>query len=206
MMRYLFWLLLPLTLAATRPSTVPSGDPSAPRAALLMYDKLVAGPDDADKALGLYHAATTRDRALAAALAQCDGALANLRAKAAAKYDRDVADAMLHAVYGTTTSDINNAKITVNGDTATVEYPDFPNPATMVRVNGEWKMSVRAMLNSSTTKPRDLRKSLTRLATAVNEIAAKIEQGQYPTAEDASAALVKAHKASFSRETESNGA
>src|SRR4051794_19793008 len=51
-MRYLTLLLLPLIAAAptTKVSTTPNNDPSGPRAALLMYDKLVTGPGDVDKA------------------------------------------------------------------------------------------------------------------------------------------------------------
>jgi hypothetical protein len=197
-MRYLL-LLLALAVDPKKPVTTPANDASGPRAALLLYDKLVAGPNDADKALGLYHTTTTRDRALAAAMANCDAALANLRAKATAKYDRDVADAMLHVVYGTTTKDINEARITVDGDTATVHYPDFPDAATMVRVDGEWKVSIRAILNKSSSKPAAYRKALAKVAKSINEIAAKIEQGQYADPEDASKALTQAQQAAFGR-------
>jgi hypothetical protein len=205
-MRYLTLLLLPLALAAapaTKPkpaaATAPSNDSSGPRAALLLYDKLVAGPDDADKALGLYHATTTRDRALAEALSKCDAALATLRAKATKKFGADIADAMLHVVNGTTTKDINTAKITVNGDTATVSYAEFPNAATLVRVNGEWKISIRHLLNGSKSNPREFRKALAKITTSIFEIANKIEQGQYRDPEDASKALTEAQAAAFGR-------
>jgi hypothetical protein len=197
-MRY-FTLLLALAVDPHKPVTTPSNDPSGPRAALLMYDKLVQGPKDTEKALGLYQTTTTRDRALATALANCDTALANLRATATAKFDREVADAMLHVVYGTTTKDINEAQITVHGDTATVRYPDFPDAATMVRVDGEWKISVRAILNKPGSKPAAYRKALAQIAKSINGIAAKIEQGQYVHAEDASKALAEAQQAAFGR-------
>src|SRR5881394_1797963 len=93
-------LLLTLTTTATLAKPKPTEDGSAPRAALLMYDKLV-GPNEAEKALPLYYAASTRERALAAVLAKCDGALANLRKQAADKFGPDVADAMLRSVDAT---------------------------------------------------------------------------------------------------------
>jgi hypothetical protein len=192
-------LLAAASSAATKPTpaTAPAGDPSGPRAALLMYDKLV-GPNDADKAIGLYHAPATRDRALAEVLAKCDGALAHLRQRAAAKFGAETADAMVRSVDGTTADDINRAKIEVAGDTASVLFPQAKTPATMVRVNGEWKLSVRHMLNNfRSTKPRDLRKSLARLADGINAVADKIHQGQYATAKDASAELKKRYETAF---------
>jgi hypothetical protein len=194
-------LLLLSSVALAAPKS--SDDGSGPRAALLMYDKLV-GPDDADKAIGLYHTTNTRERALAAVLAKLDGSVANLRKKAADKFGQDAADAMIRSIDATTADDINQAKITVNGDTATVLFPHATTPSSMVRVNGEWKLSLRPWFRDLRSSPRDLRKSLARLASSTNEIAGKIEQGQYSKAADAASKLQEAFKAAFTPDSSKN--
>jgi len=183
----------PATTRTTRPST---NDPSAPRAALLMYDKLV-GPNESDKALGLYHATTTRERALAAVLANLDGALANLHAQATKKFNRQAADDLIRAVDGATTDDINNADIKVTGDTAAVSFPNSTHPTQMVRVKGEWKISVKALVQDLQSNPREFRKALTKLAASANGIAAKIQEGQFPTPAAAKKQLDRANKSAF---------
>jgi hypothetical protein len=193
-------MLLPSVVLAAPKS---SDDGSGPRAALLMYDKLV-GPNDADKAIGLYYASNTRERVLAAVLAKLDGAVANLRKKAADKFGQDAADAMIRSIDATTADDINQAKITVNGDTATVLFPHATSPSSMVRVNGEWKLSLKPWFRDVRSSPRDLRKSLARLASSTNEIAGKIEQGQYSKAADATNRLQEAFKAAFASDSSKN--
>lgn len=165
---------------------------SGPRAALLTYDEMV-GPHEAEKAQELYYAATTRERALATAFGRIDGALANLRVQAKAKYGADVADAMLRAVKATTTSDIKAAKIKVTGDTASVSYPGNDLPTDMVRVNGEWRISVRGMLRGPDASAKSLREALVKLTKAVDRVADKIEQGKYSGAEEASKELLTAY-------------
>ncbi|MDB5318635.1 MAG: hypothetical protein JWN40_266 [Phycisphaerales bacterium] len=185
-----------LLVSAASAKPTPSQDGSAPRAALLMYDKLV-GPNESEKALPLYYAAATRERALAAVLAKCDGALANLRKQAAEKFGPDIADAMLHSVDATTTEDINTAKITVAGDTAAVLFPNAQRPTMMVYIKGEWKISVNSLLQDLKISPKTFRQSLAKVAAAANQTAAKIEQGQYTTPEDASKHLLEAYKSAF---------
>jgi hypothetical protein len=193
-------MLLP-SFALAAPKS--SDDPSGPRAALLLYDKLV-GPNDADKAIGLYYARNTRERVLAAVLAKLDGAVANLRKHAADRFGQDAADAMIRAIDATTADDINQAKITVNGDTATVLFPHATSPSTMVRVNGEWKLSLKPWFKDLHSSPKDLRKALARVATSANEVAGKIEQGQYAKPEEATRTLQEAFRAAFTPDSSKN--
>jgi hypothetical protein len=187
-------LLLTLPTLAAAPST----DPSGPRAALLLYDKLV-GPNDTDKALGLYHATTTRERALAQSLATVDGALANLHAQAEKKFDRATADDLVRTLDAVTPDDINAAKIEVTGDTAAVTFPTSQSPTTMIRVAGEWKISVKALVQNLKSNPRTFRKSLAKVAAAANDIATKIQDGQFTTPEAAKKQLESAYRTAFSR-------
>ena len=188
-------LLLVAWPALAKPKTTDDG--SAPRAALLMYDKMV-GPNETEKALPLYYAASTRERALAAVLAKCDGALANLRKQATEKFGADVADAMLRLVDATTTDDINAAKISVAADTAMVVFPGSSHPTMMVKINGEWRISVKALIQDLKGSPKTFRQSLNKVATVANQAAAKIEQGQYTSAEDASKHLLESYKNAIS--------
>jgi hypothetical protein len=193
--------LLAATLLRAAPQPKPraattrtaNDDPSAPRAALLMYDKIV-GPHDVARAREAYHARTTRERAIADVLAKLDASLANLRAQATAKFDPDVADAMLHVVKASTKSDINQARIVVTGDTAAVTFPGAETPTEMVKVNGDWKISVKDMLKGPNPNPRAFRQAMSKLQAGVDKVADKIQQGQYTGAEDASADLLKAYK------------
>jgi len=182
-------------LAAPKASRVDE-DGSGQRAALLMYDKIV-GPNEADKALGLYQATTTREKALAAALANCDGALANLHQKAEAKFGAAEADRLVQVLDGTTKDEINAAKISVAGDSATVVFPKSSNPTTMVRVDRDWKISVKAIAQQ-VSDLRGLRKALGRVAVAANDVATKIEGGQL-NADGAAKALKSAYAAAFKR-------
>jgi hypothetical protein len=191
-------LALLLTLPTLAATTAPSTDPSGPRAALLLYDKLV-GPNDTDKALGLSHATTTRERALAQSLATVDGALANLHAQAEKKFDRATADDLVRTLDAVTPDDINAAKIEVTGDTAAVTFPTSQSPTTMIRVAGEWKISVKALVQNLKSNPRTFRKSLAKVAAAANDIATKIQDGQFTTPEAAKKQLESAYRTAFSR-------
>lgn len=198
------WHLAFVTLIAALPilaATPASQDGSAPRAALLLYDKLV-GPNQSDKALGLYHATTTRERALAGSLANLDGALANLHHQAAKKFGKPAADGLVRTLDGVTVADINAAKITVTGDTAAVTFPASDHPTAMVRVGDEWKISVKSLVQNLRSRPRDFRKSLAKLATAANQTAAKIEQGQHSTSDGARKELRAAYRSAFGRPDE----
>jgi hypothetical protein len=190
------FVLLSLPVLAAPKSSRGDEDGSGPRAALLMYDKIV-GPNEADKALGLYQATTTREKALAAALAKCDGALSNLHQKAEAKFGAAVADKLVQALDGTTRDEINEAKISVAGDAATVVFPRSSNPTTMVRVDRDWRISVKSIAQQ-VGNLRGLRKALGRVAGAANDVATKIEQGQV-NADAAEKALKSAYAEAFKR-------
>ena len=123
--------------------------------------------------------------------------LANLQKKAADKFSPDIAGDMIRSVDATTADDINAAKIEVTGDTAAVAFPSASRPTPMIRVKGEWKINVKALFQDLHGSPRSFRQGLTKFAAAVNQVAAKIEQGQYTSAEDASNHLLDAYKSAF---------
>jgi hypothetical protein len=189
-------LLLTLTAATTKPSTTQSND-SAPRAALLMYDKLV-GPNQSDKALALYHATATREKAVAHLLATLDGRLAALVDAATKKWDKQTAESLARTAGSKTAADINAAEIKVTGDTAIVRFPGDEDPVLMTNVNGEWKISVKHLVQQVAKDiPLDrFRKSLATLTTSIEKITASIAGGQL-TPDTAKTQLEQARKSAF---------
>ena len=187
--------LLPIAIVALLVNfSFAAPDPAAgPRTTLLKFDKLV-GPNEADKALPLYHATNARERAAAAVLAKIDGALTDLREKAAAKWGREIAEAMIKSVGGTTAADIKAAEIKVSGDRATIRYPGSNSPSVMVLVDGEWKLSVKDMMAAFGLPPREFRREIQRLTASVQKVAGKIDRNEYPDAESASKELLKLTK------------
>ena len=99
-----------------------------------------------------------------------------------------------------TVPDINAAKIKVTGDTASVLFAASPTPTTMVRVDGEWKISVKTIAQQLRSRPRDYRNALAKLTTATNTIAEKIRDGQYPNPDAAKKDLESASKTTFGGE------
>ena len=182
--------------AASPATTRAAEDGSGPRAALLLYDKLV-GPKEAEKAAGLYHATTTRERAMAAALAEVDGGLADLHHAAREKWGRGAADELVRVLDGVTAADINAAKIEVDGDRAAVTFPASNSPTVMVRVGDEWRISVKALLQKMRASPRALRRGLAKVAAAASNAAAKIRQGQYATPAAVKGQLEKEYRRAF---------
>jgi hypothetical protein len=190
-------LLIVLTFTTTTPAKPrPTEDGSAPRAALLMYDKMV-GPNEADKALPLYYATNTRERALAEVLAKCDGAIANLRAQAAEKFTPQAADDLIRAVDATTTSDINAARIQVTGDTASVMFPGSSRPTQMIRVKGEWKIALKPLFQDLRLTPHAFRQGFLHLAASTNQIAEKIKDGQFSSPAEAQKQLKEKYANAF---------
>jgi hypothetical protein len=178
-----------------------ANDGSGPRAALLLFDKIV-GPNQAEKALPFYHATSTRERALAGVFAEIDGALADLHAKAKVKFGEEVADSMVSIVGAKTTREINEAKISVNGDAADVLFPGDEKPMQMVRVDGEWKISVKAMIKEFDQRAKDMRMAIEKVTVEVRKITKEIEQGKYESGEEPSRLLLEIRGKAFKKADE----
>lgn len=196
MKRCMVLMVVVMMGAGPKPATTAASDGSGARAALLMYDKMV-GPHDWEKALGLYHATSTRERALAECLAKMDGELAHLYKVASSKYGKEIGLAMVSSVGAKTISDINGAKITVKGEVAEVLFPGDEEPTIMRRVNGDWKVDMKRMIQALDVDLRRFRQAIERLAGEVDRLAEQIGNGQFATAEKPSALLLEAKKRAF---------
>lgn len=187
--------VLPVVAVAAEKAKPAAESESAVKAALLLYDKLV-GPGEADKALPLYYARSTREKALAERFAKLDGAMADLRAAAARKFGRDIADNLARAIGNKSAQDINAAAVSLSGDEAAVLFPGDASPMVMTRVEGEWKVSVRHALKGVDDLP-GLRASYDGLTDAVTQVAKDIRSGRYTTAEEPSKTLIDARNKHF---------
>ena len=133
-------MLVALTGRAERATTQP-GDLSTPKKALKYFDRVGTDPH-VDRAALFYHAKTDDEKKVAKAFASVDLAMAKLRKAATARFDRTAGDAMVHALRDVTAEDIDNAVEKIDGDKATVSGKRFSEPLPMVKVNGNWKISL----------------------------------------------------------------
>lgn len=147
-------LLLAGAARAERAATQP-GELATPKKALKYFDRMGTDPK-IDRAT-LFYAATTEDeKKVASAFAGVDLALAKLRKRVAARFDRAAGDAIVHALHDVTADDIDAAEEKIDGNTATVSGKNFGDPLPMVKVDGVWKISIKATLARSTVKPDEL--------------------------------------------------
>jgi hypothetical protein len=120
-------------------------DPSTPRGALKTVDKAL--PDGGLKAArNLYHATDDKQRKAANAMAESDLAAAKLAKLVRQKFGDKAAEQALHAMRQFTAADIDAADEQINGDKATVGWPDDREPLEMVKIDGNWKVSVAQLL------------------------------------------------------------
>jgi len=151
-MKVLMLLLacLPFTaLADQSPATRPApSDPSTPRGALKACDQsLPSGGLNA--ARQLYHWTDRKHRPAVDAMAKSDLAAARLGKLVRDKFGPQAAEDALHAMRQFTPADIDAATETIDGDKASVAWPDDREPLEMVKIDGKWKVSVAAMLTDA---------------------------------------------------------
>ncbi|HEX4793104.1 MAG TPA: hypothetical protein VH370_04895 [Humisphaera sp.] len=134
------------TAADQPPTTRPApADPSTPRGALKACDQsLPAGGLPA--ARQLYHWTDRKYRPAVDAMAKSDLAAARLGKAVRDKFGDKAAEDALHAMRQFTSADIDAATETIDGDKASVAWPDDREPLEMVKIDGKWKVSVAAIL------------------------------------------------------------
>ncbi len=143
-------LIMSLTASADQsPTTRPApSDPSTPRGALKACDQsLPAGGLSA--ARQLYYWTDRKHRPAVDAMAKSDLAAARLGKLVREKFGAQAAEDALHAMRQFTAADIDAATETIDGDKASVVWPDDREPLEMVKLDGKWKVSVAAMLSDA---------------------------------------------------------
>ena len=148
MQRCLGWIVTFTLMAAAahaeRATTQP-GELATPKQALKYFDRVGADPH-VDRANLFYHAKSDDEKKVAKAFAAIDLEMARLRKAATARFDSAAGDAMVHALRDVTAEDIDNAVEKISGDKAIVSGKRFSEPLPMVRVNGNWKISLSDVL------------------------------------------------------------
>jgi hypothetical protein len=133
----------------TAPLLAQSVHPGTPKDALLAQDAAAqAGDLEADARF--YYAADGHQRDLLKLIAQGDVALAKLQSAVAKQFGKDLGLEVVHAAGTVVADDVKAATEKVDGDKATVTFKNDATPLHMVKIDGEWKVSLPDMLGEAT--------------------------------------------------------
>jgi hypothetical protein len=157
----------------------PQAQMSTPKGCLHYADK-VALEAGADKDLQFYYWSNDQEEKVARAMAQNDLAMGQLEKSIRARYDEQTVVTLLHAMRNETGSDIDDAQESINGDQAVIKWKDGQPPLAMVRVDGEWKVSVSGLMNDNT--PDDCVEVFNKLSAAVTRLTAELNDGKFANA------------------------
>ena len=186
-------LLSSFGLAAAAPTTQPVADATTPKAALKSF-AIATRTGDRDSLRASFHATNETERRIADLTADVASAVVRLRDAAVAKFG----DAGAKEFNGSIPDDshlgrIDSGKEQVANDNATVvvQGPDGkPQPMYLVRVDGQWKISVsRGLANMSAEKVDSQLAALTMTSSILTEVATEIGNGEYKSADEAAGAL-----------------
>jgi hypothetical protein len=174
---------------STQPTTVPVADLSTPRSALRALNKAMR-EGDVETIKRVFLVRSPAQERMVDADAQMAAALAALREAAVKAFGEEGAKTITgDSAAGTaqSTARIDSAQIAIQGDTATITYPDEKDsPFVLKRVNLEWKVPV-SQLNKP-LEPAALEQRLEDLAVqrnVVHEITRGIRGGAFSNAEQA---------------------
>jgi hypothetical protein len=175
-------------LAATRPATATAA--TTPRDALRSLNQAMRSGDE-QHIRALFDASTPVEVRMIDADAAMAGALARLRAAAVKRFGVKHADVVTgdsDAAGADSITRIETADIDVHGDVATVTYHDEKNAQQFVlkKIDGAWRIPVSEL--GKPLSPAALDQRLGDLAvqrSVIDDVAARILQGQYQTPESA---------------------
>ncbi len=143
-------LLIAILAAATsaRPTTASTTQPAdSPKAALRQWDHRfeTCGMETAMQA---FHTTNVKEEKLARAMARLSVAMGRMQKAAREKWDAAAATRVVHAAGDATASDIDRAGEEIDKNHAVVSFVDDEfDPIPMVRVDGVWKVDVRALID-----------------------------------------------------------
>lgn len=81
---------------------------------------------------------------------------------------------------------VANAQVQIDGDTATVQLVDRPNPIRLRMTDHQWRIDLSAFVGTSPAEQLDVNRQL---AAAFNEAAGEIAEGKYASAQEAESAV-----------------
>jgi hypothetical protein len=184
MIQRLFATILLLGCAAwarAEAQTEPAKD--SPRGTLLAQDAAAkSGNVEAD--LVFYQTDDDQQKKLAHAIAEGDVAIAKLEVAVEKKFGKEFAAQVVRAAGSEAVAAVRNASEEMNGDHATIHFRDSESSVPMVRVDGEWKISLSDWVKD--TKPAQVDQLITsvgKLAAGIEEITALVEQDKFRSGE-----------------------
>jgi hypothetical protein len=182
-------LFILILVATSNPAPAADTATAAPLAALTsLYDAMEAGDPGGVRAS--FHTANDAERELADAYAAYLTAAKTLGEAAKAKFAA-TGDALSKGLpVRDAKARLASAEITVDGDAATVKFPDQPKPLRLVRSDGRWRVSIADYAGAATGENVAGQMAVIKDMTAVfNTVAADITADKYPSAAEAQRGL-----------------
>ncbi|HSU65310.1 MAG TPA: hypothetical protein VLJ39_00435 [Tepidisphaeraceae bacterium] len=127
--------------AAAGSDTKPAAESDSPRQALKSQDA-AARSGDVEADLAFYQADDEQQKALAAAMARGDVAVARLESAVEKRFGKDLAASVARAAGSEDVQSVDRAEEHLTGDHATIQFRDQKSSVPMVRSNGRWKISL----------------------------------------------------------------
>jgi hypothetical protein len=172
-----FWTAAAAARAQDQPQE--AADPTTPKGMLVMLARATQAGDSA-AIRNLFHYDSPLEQKLVEAIAEHVEARTKIRNAAVKAFGQEVADQIAS---NTIDEDrIRTAEVKVEGDKATVRIPNDPQILSLVKVDGQWKMSVSPMTKGrSKDEVEQQLEQMKILAGIVRETAGELEQGKYTT-------------------------
>lgn len=166
-----------LTFVAAFASHAGPIEPGSPRAALKEYnDALPAGGVKA--ALAAYHIAGDKEKPYADSLAKADLAMARLEKLTREKFGDKAVDNLDHAMRTPSETDLLAATEKIEGDEATIKWPNEYTDLEMIKVDGKWKVSVKGLYEKD-EELANLIKTTDEMTQAAAELTRRLSAGDY---------------------------
>jgi hypothetical protein len=173
---------LSVRAAETTASTEPTFEPGSPKEALKKYgDALPAGGLDAAETA--YFAVNDQEKRVARAMSAVDMATAKLQELTRQKFGSSGEDAVLHAARNATLTDLADADESIDGNTAVVTFKGKLGPVTMIKVNGQWKVSIGELLKANEVRPDDLISECAQIVGGLDATTKELKDGELPNIE-----------------------
>jgi hypothetical protein len=169
-----------LTALAQAPATAPA-DPSTPQGALVIIARATQA-GDADSLRKGFHVTTPDEQKYLDAVAEQAAAMAAIREATVKAFGQEAADRISQ---NTIDEDrIRAAKATVEGDKATVQVADSPEPYFLVRVGGVWKLSLAKLAAGKNQQIMQQQlDQMKQMSGVMREAAKELGEGKYATPE-----------------------
>lgn len=170
-------------------ATIASVAEESPKAALKAYNAAMRAGDVAGM-VGMNYATNDDERRVARACAQSDLEVGRLIAAARDRFGDDAAKRVSEAINDEGDADIDAGTETINGNHGGVTFVGGDEPSPLIKVNGQWKVDVGAMIKQFSGPPDQLADSVIERGSAAKVTRQELVAGQYPSVD----ALVDALK------------